>query len=174
MLCDRCRKNEASVHIVKIINGARQESNLCEACARQSNEIEISDTMKFGSPFTFQNILSGLVDYLNVSPQGTKPVEAACPKCGTTYGEFKQTGFLGCDGCYKYFNTALEAVVRRVQGNSEHIGKVPLKSAKELVEKKRLIKLKEELQKAILMEEYEKAAELRDEIRDIQKSEGEV
>lgn len=174
MLCDMCRKNDASVHIVKIINGKKQELNLCEACARKSNEIGISDTMNFGSPFSFQNILSGLVDYLNQSPQGTRLAEAACPKCGTTYTEFKQSGFLGCDDCYRYFYSALEPVIRRVQGNIGHIGKVPLKSERELVEKKRLIKLKEELQKAVLMEEYEKAARLRDEIREIQKAEGEI
>ncbi len=174
MLCDRCRKNDASVHIVKIINGEKQELNLCETCAHQANEIGISDTIKFGNPFSFQNILSGLVDYLNISPQGMRTLETACPKCGTTYAEFKQTGYLGCDECYNYFNTALEAVVRRVQGNSEHIGKVPLKSEKELVDKRKLFKLKEELQKAVLMEEYEKAAKLRDEIRVIQSSEGEV
>lgn len=174
MLCDKCKRNNASVHIVKIINGAKQEVNFCEDCARESNEIDISDTLKFDNTFSFQNILSGLVDYFNQSQSETKPVQVACPACGTTYGDFKKRGFLGCDNCYKYFTTALVPVIKRVQGNIEHVGKIPLKAGKDIVEKKKLMKLKEELQKSILMEEYERAAKLRDEIRELQKNEGEV
>lgn len=174
MLCDRCKKNNATVHIVKIINDTKQEIKLCEDCAKQSNEIDIGDTMKFGNPFTFQSILSGFVDYLNQTPKGIRQVEATCPTCDITYGEFKQKGLLGCDNCYSYFSSALIPVIKRVQGNVEHTGKIPVKAAKNIIEKKRLIKLKEELQKAILMEEYEEAAKLRDEIREIQKSEGEM
>lgn len=173
MLCDKCKKNNASVHIVKIINGDKQELNLCEDCARQNNEIDITDTFKFDNTFSFQNILSGLVDYFNQGQNGNKPTQASCPICGTTYSDFKKRGLLGCDNCYRYFNSDLIPVIKRVQGNTEHIGKVPLKAGKDIVEKRRLIKLKEELQKAILMEEYEKAAKLRDEIRALQKNEGE-
>jgi protein arginine kinase activator len=174
MLCDKCKKNNVSVHIVKIINGEKQELNLCEDCARENNEIDISDTFKFDNTFSFQNILSGLVDYFNQGQKENKPVEAACLTCGTTYGDFKKRGFLGCDSCYKYFNSALTPVIKRVQGNIEHVGKIPLKAGKDIVEKRKLVMLKEELQKSILMEEYEKAAKLRDEIRALQKGEGEV
>ena len=64
-------------------------------------------------------------------------------------------------------------VVRRVQGNVEHTGKIPVRAGKDILGKRRLNHLKE-LQKAILMEEYERAAELRDKIRELQKSEGEI
>lgn len=174
MQCDNCKKNNASVHIVKIINGDRQEVNLCEECARDAKEIGIGETLKFDNTFSFQNILSGLVDYFNQSQKETRGVEVACPSCGTTYGDFKKKGFLGCDNCYEYFNSALIPVIRRVQGNIEHVGKVPLKTEKDIIEKRKLIKLKEELQRAILMEEYEKAAKLRDEIRELQRNESEV
>ena len=91
----------------------------------------------------------------------------------TTYDDFKNTGLLGCSECYKYFNLVITPVIKRVQGNLENIGKVPKREGKGLIEKKELQHLKEELQRAIEVEEYERAAEIRDNIREIQKGDGE-
>ena len=38
MLCERCGKNEANVHITKNINGRVSEMNLCSECADASGE----------------------------------------------------------------------------------------------------------------------------------------
>ncbi|NLP27233.1 MAG: excinuclease [Clostridia bacterium] len=174
MQCDRCKNNIATVHIVKLVNGSKQEFNLCQDCAKESKEIDLSDSLNFHNSFSFQNILSGLMDYFDQSQRRSTVKEDLCPTCGTTYAEFKKTGILGCNNCYNYFNSVIMPVVRRVQGNVEHLGKIPARTGKDIAGKRRLRSLKEELQKAILMEEYERAAELRDQIRDLQKSEGEI
>ena len=54
----------------------------------------------------------------------------------------------------------------------ENIGKVPLRAGRGLLEKKKLQSLKDELQRVIELEEYERAAEIRDDIREIQKGDG--
>lgn len=42
MLCDKCRKNEANVHVTQIINGVKYEQNLCAQCAaRQASSLTI-------------------------------------------------------------------------------------------------------------------------------------
>ncbi|NLZ48125.1 MAG: excinuclease [Clostridiales bacterium] len=174
MYCDKCKTNIATVHIVKVINGVKQEFNLCQDCAKESKEIDLGESLSFHNSFSFQNILSGLMDYFDQSHRTSTAREAMCPTCGTTYGEFKKTGVLGCNNCYSYFNSVIMPVVRRVQGNVEHTGKIPVRAGKDILGKRRLNHLKEELQKAILMEEYERAAELRDKIRELQKSEGEI
>jgi len=169
MLCELCKQNEATVYITKIINGNKQEMRICEKCAKENEGINITGDMNFITPFSFQNILSGLMDYINQSqPSETKPIEPNCKKCGTTYSEFKKTGVFGCSDCYKYFNLTITPVIKRVQGSNEHIGKIPLKSGKDLMERKRLSQLKDDLQKAISTEEYEKAAQIRDLIRQLQ------
>ena len=38
MLCERCGKHEANVHITKNINGKVTEMNLCSECADRSGE----------------------------------------------------------------------------------------------------------------------------------------
>lgn len=33
MLCDNCKKNEANVHVSRMVNGIKYEQNLCTECA---------------------------------------------------------------------------------------------------------------------------------------------
>lgn len=173
MLCEICKQNEATVFITKIINESKQELRICEKCAKESEGLNISGDMTFSTPFSFQNILSGLMDYISQSQptQEHKIADPVCSNCGTTYSDFKKSGLLGCSNCYKQFNSTLKPVIKRVQGNTEHVGKIPQKSGKDILERRKLNKLKEELQKAIASEEYENAAKIRDMIRQLQNEE---
>jgi protein arginine kinase activator len=172
MNCERCGKNEANVYIAKIINGIKQDMNICDKCAAESGELNFSGTMGMPGDLSFQNVLSGIMNYINQPNQNTLKETYVCSTCGTTYDDFKNTGLLGCSECYKYFNLAITPVIKRVQGNLENIGKVPLRAGKGLLEKKKLQLLKDELQRVIELEEYERAAEIRDELREIQKGDG--
>ncbi|MDP4146241.1 MAG: UvrB/UvrC motif-containing protein [Bacillota bacterium] len=171
MICDICKKNEATVHITKIINGNMCELNICETCAREAEGFNMAGGMGLVSPFSFQNILSGIVDYINQGTNATKAPELTCKNCGMTYSQFKEKGFFGCSECYDNFSSTVTPIISRVQGNAEHVGKIPKRSGKVIAGKKRILKLKEELQKAIAQEEYEKAAEIRDKIRELQNGE---
>jgi protein arginine kinase activator len=163
MICESCGKNEAHVHLTKIINGQKQELNICESC---EEELE-----GFQSPFSFQNILSGIMDYMSPGVQTVKSYEATCKNCGATYNHFKRYGLLGCSECYMTFAPYINTVIKRVQGNTEHTGKIPQKLGKGVLEKRRLKKLKEDLQKAIASEEFENAAEIRDKINSYKEGE---
>jgi protein arginine kinase activator len=165
MICEKCKVNDATVHIVKMINGNKQEMRLCEKCANDITDIPFGENFQMVDGFTFQNLLSGLVDYMNNNTKDKAVKESSCDNCGMAYSEFKKTGLLGCSKCYEAFSSTIKPVVKRVQGDVEHLGKIPTKAGKEIIEKKRLLKLKEELQNAILAEEYERAAVIRDEIK---------
>lgn len=169
MICDVCKEREANVHIIKVVNGVKQELNVCEECAKKVNGFNMPTDAAFNSPFSFQNILSGIMDYMN---QGTKQytdTELVCKNCGNTYSDFKKRSLLGCSECYENFKTTLMPIVKRVQGNTEHVGKIPKRAGKDLLKKKEITTLKEKLQKCVASEEYEKAAEIRDMIKELQK-----
>lgn len=168
MLCELCKKNEASVHITKILNGNKEEFNMCEKCANEKGEFNLYKLTEGYSPFTFQNILSGMMDSIANTAEADKRSYTYCKNCGTTYIEFKQKGLTGCSECYKNLNTTMYPIIKRVQGNIEHTGKIPRKLGKHIIEKKKLLELKENLETAIVTEEYEKAAEIRDLIKKIQ------
>ncbi len=171
MLCEICKKNDATVHITKITNGMKQEFNICEKCAKEKGEFSFTSQMELSSPFTFQNILSGIMDYISSGNQSQYNFDFSCKNCGINFEEFKKKGLVGCSDCYKNFTTALIPIIKRVQGNLEHTGKIPGKAGKNIINKRKLLKLKEDLQEAIAIEEYERAAEIRDLIKELKKSE---
>lgn len=172
MICEICNKNDATIHVTKIINGSKQELNICTGCADKMGGFNIVPDMDIISPFSFQNIVSGLMDYVNINTSKNKGLDLVCKNCGLTYREFKEKGLLGCSECYTSFKETILSVINGVQGNSEHYGKVPRTSGEKILKKRKLSNLKEQLQKSIVLEEYERAAEIRDEIREIQNSLG--
>ncbi|MEW8957207.1 UvrB/UvrC motif-containing protein [Clostridium sp.] len=171
MLCEKCNKNKANVHIIKVINGIKQEMNLCDMCAKDQENLSLTIDGSLESPFNFQNLISGLMDYINDGVNNENNINIQCPSCKTTYLEVRKKGLLGCNDCYKAFENYITPMIRGVQKDVEHVGKLPEKVGKEIIEKRKVLKLKEELQEAILSEEYEKAATIRDEIKKIQKGE---
>ena len=71
--------------------------------------------------------------------------------------------------CYKAFESKLNPILKRVHGgNTVHAGKIPKRAGNSIHEKKHLQQLKQAMQQYILDEEFEKAAETRDEIRQIE------
>lgn len=173
MLCDKCNKNKATIHIVRVVNGVKQEMNLCDTCAKQQDDIGFYGMGDVKAPLYFQNLLSGLMDYMKPSKESIAVEGQVCEHCGMTYEEFKEKSLLGCEKCYETFAPMVNPIIKRVQRSNEHIGKVPHNGGKELIEKRTLLKLKEELQKAILEEEYEEAAVIRDKIKELQEKNGE-
>ncbi|MDV3426328.1 MAG: UvrB/UvrC motif-containing protein [Bacillota bacterium] len=167
MICDVCKKNKATVHLTQIINGVKKEYNLCENCAKEINTMSFMPDINFGNENSFQNVLGGLIDYISGNSYQIGKKDIICKNCGMSYQEFKNNGLLGCSQCYTEFKEYLNPVVKRLQGSTEHIGKIPKKTSSKVIQKKKLIKLKEDLNKAVAMEEYEKAAEIRDKIKEL-------
>lgn len=167
--CERCNKYQANVHIVKVFDGIKKELNICEKCAKELGEFNLNSILDGENTFSL-NILGGLIEYFNNNQQApiVKINDSECPKCKTTYAEFKSTGFLGCEGCYKQFIKILTIFIKRVQSGIEHNGKIPSRCGEGVIKRKELNDLKDKLQRSILSEEYEKAAEIRDLIKDLE------
>lgn len=161
MLCEKCRKNEAVIHVVKIVNGKKSEAMLCEKCARELSSMPLRDSINSENKSMIE---SKFRDFFNTLEKNNK-FDVICKKCGTTYGEVKKTGKLGCSECYDSFADSLASKIKEVQGYDKHIGKVPAGEKNRLITNKKVSELKEELEKAIVKEEYEKAAVIRDEIK---------
>src|SRR3989338_1259671 len=90
-------------------------------------------------------------------------IDLQCRNCGMTYEDFRKFGRLGCSECYEAFKGQLSTLLKKVHGSNQHLGKTPVRIPQ--VEKKRiecLQELKNQLMEAIQMEDFEKAADLRD------------
>lgn len=164
MLCERCQQRPASVHVTRIINGEKTELYLCQECAR-----EMQPQLNFSIP----KFLAGLFDYEPGPGIKTQAMAEHCRECGMSYEQFQQTGRLGCPACYHYLAGRLEPLIRRIQGSSQHRGKVPRRAGGNLRVRREIDKLRAQLQQLVEQEEFEKAAQVRDRIRELENSLGE-
>ncbi|ACX53029.1 UvrB/UvrC protein [Ammonifex degensii KC4] len=165
MLCERCHKRPATVHYTEIVNNQKKELHLCEECAR-----EMGAGSLFPPQFPFHSLLSGL--FFPVEEEMETRKEARCPRCGLTEREFAARGLLGCPQCYGALRPAVEQVLRRVHGVTRHTGKAPRRQKEAVGKLTEIERLKQELAEAVRREEYERAAELRDRIRELEKKTG--
>jgi len=164
MVCDICGKNEATVHLTEIINEQMTKLHLCEDCAKQKGaEME--------EHFGLADLLAGLAN-LDTPVETVKEKKVKCPACGMTYSDFKKIGRLGCGQCYESFKTYLAPLLKRIHGSDIHVGKSPGKKGKAVKTRKVDIEqLKKRLRRAIELEEFEEAAQLRDEIKKYEREE---
>lgn len=160
MKCDNCNKN-ATVHLTEIKGGKKIEKHLCEQCAAQNEGLPVKSHMPINELLTnFVMAHSGL----------QKETGSGCEQCGITWAEFRQSGLLGCQNDYQAFEKDLAPLLERAHGKNatHHIGKVPARRGGSGVPMKRqvdLTRLRRELAKAVEGEDYERAAKLRDQIR---------
>jgi len=168
MICEKCKKNEAKIHLIKLINAERTETWLCEGCAKEISEISLISSLSPIEGASFQNILNGYFEVLNNNKK--EKIEIVCKNCGLTYSQFRNSGQLGCASCYDSFSEFLRPMIKRIHGDLEHVGKIPNEAGNQFIEIKRIKRLKEELQKCISVEAYERAAIIRDEIKILENS----
>ncbi len=163
MQCQECGKRPATLHFTKFVNGEKAELHICETCAREKGEL-LPGT---GGGFSIHNLLSGLLDF-EPRNQTAKPPAVKCDTCGMTYTQFSKVGRFGCSDCYRHFSERLDPLLKRVHGNTVHVGKVPKRAGGHLKTKREIDRLKKEMQGRIEREDFETAAQLRDRIRELE------
>ena len=145
MLCDACKKNEATYHTIRQYNGIKTETHLCAECRRKFVTGGISD---FANAF--------FSDFSSVFGNAKKT--RVCAECGTTEEEFLNTGYVGCENCYKEFANLILPRVSQMQQGLVHVGKMPAVAA--ATAEGEYARLKAELKKAVDAEDYERAAKI--------------
>lgn len=206
MLCQNCNKNQANVHVTRVINGQKTEAFLCEACAAENSDFGLDNSMNIADLF------SGLLSMNKASARQSyrNSVNDVCSRCGLTFDEFVKYGKLGCADCYRTFGDRLDPVIKSIHGSLKHQDSLrhqgeTYRSKQENVEahleeaasgsaagegsasgKGSMKKggtgstanekesLRRQLTEAIQTEAYEKAAQIRDRIKEIEAREGEA
>ena len=150
-LCQYCGKREAKIHFTEIKDGQQTEMHICEQCAHEKNvalAFPLLSHLVKGGP--------GMVP----APE-SDAVPATCPSCGLSYLDFKSKGRLGCPTCYTVFAPVLVPLLEKVHGAAHHVGNSPRRLESVISANQEARELRQELEAAIVAEEYEKAAGLR-------------
>ena len=164
MKCDLCKK-PATVHLTDVSNNAKKELHLCEECA-EAQGVTIKSYLN-KEPGEGASVLAKLAESSEIEAPGDEK-DLKCPRCGMTYRTFRSTGKFGCPKDYEVFRSPLRTLLEKIHGAVEHKGKVPSRTGEELVRQQELRTLRENLEEAVRGEAYERAAELRDRIHDLE------
>lgn len=163
ILCKICGVRTAKIHYTEIVNNETVNLDLCLECAAERG----IDVPK-GSNLEMGDLAAGLIDSL-VDSETEKLGKVHCSFCGYAYSNFKQAGRFGCPDCYDSFRAQVLPLVRQIHGSVQHKGKSVADGGPGADIKKELVQLKDELARAVELEEYERAAEIRDRIKELER-----
>jgi len=189
MLCQICNSAPASIHIQEFVNGERRSLHLCPECARKRNmgdsplqDPHLQEMLEHLSKAVISDpdgVLSKLFGEQEEAPQEKEPqANIVCEECGTDTAKYRKTGLFGCEHCYEAFARILDEELPLTHRAGVHRGRMPAEDTpilenKEISERlnmrRQLEQLRSKLDESIRREEYELAAELRDEITGIEK-----
>ena len=162
MVCQSCKKDIATVHLVDIkATGEKQELHLCEKCAQEQ-----------GLPA--QNKSINVQEFLSLVQKAgherkRRRSGQKCDSCGMTYEEFRAKGRFGCARDYEVFRDGIVALLEKIQGGAQYMGKIPKRSGVEPTFERELMGLRQRLARVVKEEQYEEAARLRDRIQALEK-----
>lgn len=161
MDCEHCGERDAEITLTEIENNETRTLHLCATCAALKG---VTVDSVGGPP------IADLLAHIGTGTEAAFSADAdECEYCGTRAADFRKTGRLGCPQCYAQFAQQLRALLRRVHGASQHMGKVYVSGAVDLDDSEaRLATLKRRLDRAIEIEDFEAAAEIRDQIHMLQ------
>ena len=185
MLCDRCKKNPAVIHIKEFINGKCRNLTLCKECAEKDGPgllpdigLNISEMILEHLPFGKKNHRKN--ESTDDSLESLKKLYQKndleiCPACSAVLEDVKKNNQAFCPECYKSFARSAAAILK--ESLAEELlyrGKRPLDADENspAVRRNKLLLLQKQLQQFISIEDYESAAQCRDEIAVLQKQSG--
>ncbi len=154
MLCELCKLRPATQKVVEVVAGEHREWHLCEECA--------------------QKVAQGLV--VQESEEAEKPEAPSppppgatlrCPSCGLSYDEFLKVLRFGCAECYTAFHENLQVLLKELHGDYHYRGEPYRPDPQKERWLRELDRLQGALETAVLEENFERAAELRDKIQKV-------
>jgi protein arginine kinase activator len=172
MKCQHCDR-PAVFHITELEAGAVRELHLCEDHARSYlNQSEVAAEGAGGS----STALSGPLGVGQTAEELSAIDQKSCEMCGITFFDFRNQGRLGCPHDYVRFEAELEPLIANIHGATEHVGRVPRRAGAIDMPPEgsagltRLIGLRRDMKDSIGREDYEKASENRDLIREAEEA----
>jgi protein arginine kinase activator len=158
-MCSICKEKPATFFLSNIsADNKKQDLDLCDACAKAKG---VDDPTTFFVADADIKLGLGASQGI-VQAAGT---DLKCSRCGFSQADFKKSGRLGCPECYKTFAEGLTGLIKTMHKGTRHTGKAPevLRASRENSD--RLKTLQKKLNKAIESENFEEAAQLRDELK---------
>ena len=188
MICQFCKQRPATCHITQSADKDKPAKDLhvCGVCLQELGvdpQVDLPDIddlqQAYAATQQDSNELNPHIT-INLNPEVQLKVEkpkedntATCPDCGMTWTQFRNKNRFGCPSCYDAFSGQLEKHFTDMHGEARHVGRVPRRAAntaEQLFAQR--IHIQKQLDAAIAEEDYERAAVLRDQMKDVLRGDG--
>jgi protein arginine kinase activator len=158
MVCDSCGEQDAVVNLIRPAKDGVKQVHLCAKCAsEQGVETTVS------APVT---PITSLLQSVQQQLAGGQSEQTRCTFCQASYKDFRASGRLGCARCYSAFEPQLRDLLQRVHGATRHTGRQYASPAPDALQRaSTVLELREQLRRAIELEQFEQAARLRDQLK---------
>lgn len=173
MKCDICKKRDAVFHIQEqSVSGVRNIS-LCVECALTKGlNIRTEDIDKLFSSFISNLFANVSVPAENVASQAAaRLLNIKCPYCGKSLEDVTKTNVVGCPKCFSSFKAFIDAMLMNMNNSIDYRGDFPPDLKMKHNYKVEIFNLKKQLKHYVSMEDFGKAAEIRDKIKALQAGE---
>lgn len=156
--CERCA-SPATVHITEVLGeGQFEEHHVCEQCYPKY--------LHNGDKPAGKAITSDTGGELEDALFG----QQECPDCGIKFVDFRNSHRLGCARDYQVFKNELMPLLENIHGETRHVGKTPRRYPQTKQNEAELLQLRSRLKRAVEREDYEEAARLRDQIKNLEEA----
>ncbi|MBX6312011.1 MAG: UvrB/UvrC motif-containing protein [Isosphaeraceae bacterium] len=164
--CQKCSK-PATYHITDLDHskpGKYHEYHFCDEHARQ----HLAPPEEANEGLSIGKMAEGLIKGTAGAREPSPADKQSCPYCQITFLEFRNTGRLGCPHDYEVFRDELMPLLENIHDETRHLGKAPRRAPEDPQKQTRLFQLRNDLKKAVAAEDYERAAQIRDQIKTIE------
>jgi protein arginine kinase activator len=167
IICEVCKKKQATVHLTNIEDNIKKEVHMCEECA-QKKGFSVKTTIQLSQAV-------GQLAKLQSQEAAEEEQDLQCEACGMTWGDFRSGGRFGCANDYVVFRSKLAALFRDIHaGEAQHVGKAPQGKHLDVQHRREVLACRRKLREAVEREAYEEAAELRDRLGQLEAEDGET
>lgn len=173
--CEACGEETASIHLLRVVDGAVTHTHLCPGCAEEMAEQADGLALVLAVPSVLRNLARQVPGGEQIGDRVRVEMDGFCPVCGTTLSDLRESGLLGCANCYQVFSTHLERTLPEGIELTEHLGKIPQRGPETDNLRHEIMRLERMLRELVECERFEEAAGVRDRLSELgQRLEGEV
>lgn len=162
MLCQKCHKKRATIRYAEVVDGHVTDQFWCKDCmALQRSASE---------GFELSEVPSARPSKASIHKVVSRVVRAqrTCPQCETRLQSVLDTKMMGCPACYVQFADEIPALAAKLHEAQVHRGKTAHPSDVRTQLRSDLQAKRALLRSVLKSENYEAAAQLRDEIRELE------
>lgn len=166
MLCETCKKKKATVFYNENLGGKTRSCSLCADCAeilRRTGEPQDVRVPAASSGFgCSENAMFASLCGITV-PHNIAAVRT-CPVCASALAGIAESGSVGCAACYKTFREEITGALHALPEGAPYPGRTPRNYRLRREREARAALLAQQMKQAVLAEDFETAALLRDQI----------